>query len=84
MNPSSVSTARTADLFSKTRDPLQLVLESRRLAADNNLLVIDKGGCFMVFRRARGRNIYLGECGSPAALLRKVSRCAGSRSEARP
>lgn len=75
---------RTADLFSKTRDPLQLVLESRRLAADNNLLVIDKGGCFMVFRRARGRNIYLGECGSPAALLRKVSRCAGSRSEARP
>ena len=71
---------RTADLFSRRRDPLQLVLESQRIARRSNLFFIDRRGRYTVFRRVPGnRTVCLGECASPAALLRKLSRCAGDR-----
>jgi hypothetical protein len=56
--------------------PQQQFHQACQIARDNGMFVVDKGGRFLVYRKAAPRNVCLGECASAATLYRKVSRCA--------
>ena len=46
------------------------------IAQEHNMFVVDRGGTYLVYRKATPRNAYLGSCSSAEALFKKVSACA--------
>jgi hypothetical protein len=57
----------------------QQVKEAQQLARDHGMFVVDKGTRYLLYRKMPHRNVFIGTRGSPAALLKFVSDCAGSQ-----
>jgi hypothetical protein len=59
--------------------PVQQYRQALQIAKDNNMLVVEKDGRYIVYRKNPdnpARNFYLGACSSAGALFKKVSSCA--------
>lgn len=56
------------------RNPLQVLKEAKRIAADHGCIVSEKGGKYLVYRKTPMRPVYLGSRGTPEALRAFVCR----------
>ena len=59
------------------RTPLQLVRESRAIAQEYNLLIVEKGSYFHIFRKMPTCNVHVGRTSSAVSLRRAVCRITG-------
>lgn len=62
--------------MAKQHSGIQQYKQACQIARDYGMFVVDKGDHFFVYRKTPGGNVCLGKAGSPAALFRKVHRCA--------
>ena len=60
----------------RNHSPQQQFKEARQIAADHNMFVVDKGGRFLLYRKAPARPVYLGMRADVAAFRSFVCKCA--------
>jgi len=60
----------------RKHSPLQQYKEARRIAADHNMFVVDKGSRYLLYRKTPTQAVYLGMRSDPSALRSFVCRCA--------
>lgn len=65
--------------MARVHTPLQQYKEARQIAADNNMIVSEKGGRYSLYRKTSMRPVWLGSRTDIGEFRRFVERCAGRK-----
>lgn len=63
--------------MARVHSPLAQFNQANQIAKENGMFIVKRDGAFLLYRKIENaKPAYLGKCGTPAALFRKVHRCA--------
>lgn len=59
--------------------PLQQIKEAKQIAKDHGLVLIEKAGTYVLYRKTPDGNVRLGARATPSGIRSYTARCANFR-----